>query len=357
MISLKEIKQLGDEAPAGVGEEMLAIDDLGVQFRRGTLRTDAVRGISLTLRAGRVLGVAGESGSGKTASALAAMGLLPEGTAVSGSIRYRGTELLGMKEKRLRRYRGRHIAMIFQETSTALNPVLRVGQQLTMASEAHFKAGKDEIRERVHSALSDVRLTDTERVMRSYPHELSGGMAQRVVIAMALSCGARVLLADEPTTALDVSVQEEILELIRGLVAKRQIATMLISHDLAVLGELCDDLVVMYQGEVVERGSTASVLRAPSHPYTKALLACLPRLHGEKVLLPEISQREGVHASQAGCRFRARCAWGIDRCAEHPDLETVVGEGDRMARCWRSAEVMSARDQPEPATIDGGRHA
>ncbi len=358
MIPLKQAKQSGPElGSVGGGEELLTIDELGVQFRRGAIRTDAVRGISLSLRAGRVLGVAGESGSGKTASALAAMGLLPEGTVVTGSIRYRGTELLAMKERKLRQYRGRHISMIFQETSTALNPVLRVGQQLTMATRAHVKGDRKEVQQRVQAALADVRLADTERVMRSYPHELSGGMAQRVVIAMALSCGAKVLLADEPTTALDVSVQEEILELIRGLVAERQLATMLISHDLAVLAELCDDLVVMYNGEVVERGPTASILAAPSHPYTQGLLACLPRLHGEKVLLPEISARKGVLDSGAGCRFRPRCAWGVDRCAEHPDLTPVPGARDRMARCWRSDDVLASDSGRERTVPDGGHNA
>lgn len=322
------------------GEEMLQIDDLHVEFRRGTVRTEAVRGLGVSLRAGRILGVAGESGSGKTASALAAMGLLPTGTKVKGSIKFRGRELIGMSEKEWRRLRGRDVAMIFQETATALNPVIRVGSQLSMATRAHLQGSKQDVEERVLSALADVRLHDTDRVLRSYPHELSGGMCQRVIIAMALSCGSKVLLADEPTTALDVSVQEEILQLIQGLVVERQLAVMMISHDLAVLAEICDDLVIMYRGEVVESGAADAVLRAPAHPYTRALLECLPKLHGEGSALPELAQYERDAGIEGGCRFRGRCPWAAEVCTRHPALGPVAGMEGRSTRCWRSADLL-----------------
>jgi len=309
--------------------------------------------------------VAGESGCGKTTSALAAMGLLPRGASVSGSIRYRDTELLTLSEKELRRYRGSHLAMIFQETTTALNPVIRVGDQLMMAARTHVRGGKTAARERVIAALADVRLTDSGRVMASYPHELSGGMCQRIIIAMALSCGSRVLLADEPTTALDVSVQEEILELIRGLVTRRQLAVLMISHDLAVLADVCDDLAVMYRGEIVESGPAGTVLGNPAHPYTQALLDCLPTLRGRKDLLPELpSGTEGTAAPQVsrGCPYRSRCGWAIDVCQEPPPLTPVLTGQPRMSRCWRSATVLehTARrggaepDGPETARAEPG---
>lgn len=320
--------------------EILKIDGLSVEFRSGPVRTQAVRRLDVQLHAGEVVGVAGESGSGKTTLALAAMGLLPQGTLVEGSIAYRGTELLGLREKEFREYRGRHLSMIFQETAAALNPVMRVGDQLMMAVRAHVPGNKEEGHQRVVSALADVRLLDTERVMASYPHELSGGMCQRVIIAMALSCGARVLFADEPTTALDVSVQEEILDLIRSLVADRRLAVMLISHDLAVLAEVCDRLVVMYKGEVVETGGVTEVLGHPGHPYTQALLDCLPRLHGTQGSLPELPPVEVGALPDGGCRFRDRCSQRIDACDEEPTLEVVANAPGRSARCWRSVTMM-----------------
>jgi ABC-type glutathione transport system ATPase component len=294
-----ERRRAADPEP---GEELLVVEDLTVEFTSGPVRTHALRGVDLRLRAGSVLGVAGESGSGKTTAALAAIGLLPRGAEVTGSIRYRGTELLGLPERRLRGHRGRHLAMIFQETATALNPVIRVGDQLTMAARAHVPGGRAEVRRRVAAALADVRLDDPDRVMASYPHELSGGMCQRAIIAMALGCGSRVLFADEPTTALDVSVQREILELIRGLVDRRGLAVMLVSHDLAVLSEVCDDLAVMYRGRIVEAGPARDVLRTPTHPYTRALLDCLPTLHGTREELLEITpeRRAAIDAAVLG---------------------------------------------------------
>lgn len=322
----------------GRGEDVLAIENLHVEFQRGELRTHAVRGLNVTLRSGIITGVAGESGSGKSASAMAAMGLLPRGTKVTGSIRYRGQELLGLPERRLQRFRGGDVAMIFQETATALNPVIKVGAQLTMATKAHLQGSRPEIRERVRDSLSAVRLTDHDRVLHSYPHELSGGMCQRVVIAMALSCGSKVLLADEPTTALDVSVQGEILALLRSLVAERGLAVMMISHDLAVLAELCTDIVVMYRGEVVETGPVDVVLRSPVHPYTRALIDCLPRLRDQRASLPEIVRRPVQGSLEKGCRYRDRCPWASDVCLERPQLAPFEST-DRWVRCLRAAEL------------------
>src|SRR6185312_12137239 len=306
---------LPQAAPAP-GEEVLRIDRLEVEFRSGPARTAALRGVNLALDAGRVLGLAGESGCGKTTSALAAMGLLARGSVVRGSIRYRGTELLALPEKELRHYRGRHLAMIFQETTTALNPVIRVGDQLMMAARTHVPGGRAEVRERVIGALADVRLTDSERVMTSYPHELSGGMCQRIIIAMALSCGSRVLFADEPTTALDV----------------------------------CDDRAVMYRGEIVESGPAATVLERPAQPYTQVLLDCLPTLRGRRESLPELPPAAEDSGAPPGCRYRARCAWAVDACLAPPPLAPVLTGQPRMSRCWRSVTVLehTAREGGEP---------
>jgi len=349
---------LVDAGPVAEGEELLTVEELGVVFHRGGVRTEAVRGLSLSLQSGHVLGVAGESGSGKTTAALAAMGLLPVGTQVAGSIKFRGQELVGLPDKEKRAFRGREIAMIFQETGTALNPVVKVGDQLLTAARAHRKASRSELMAQIKDALSEVQLHDHEHVLRSYPDELSGGMCQRVVIAMAISCGSKVLLADEPTTALDVSVQHEIIELIAELVRREKLAVMMISHDLGVLAEICDDLLVMHMGEVVEQGPVNVVLTEPAHPYTKALLECLPRLHGEKVVLPELAEYGEKATSESGCRFRNRCPIRADVCENHPDLITIeAGGSDRgphATRCWRSELVLASdpgsplREQADP---------
>jgi len=337
---------LVEASPVHEGDELLTVEELKVVFHRGGVRTEAVRGLSLGLRSGHVLGVAGESGSGKTTAALAAMGLLPASTVVTGSIRFRGQELVGLSDKEKRAFRGREMAMIFQETGTALNPVMRVGDQLMTAARAHSSGTRSELRAQIESALDEVQLRDHDHVLRSYPDELSGGMCQRVVIAMALSCGSKVLLADEPTTALDVSVQHEIIGLIGELVRRENLAAMMISHDLGVLTEICDELLVMHMGEVVEVGPVDVVLSEPAHPYTKALLDCLPRLHGDKVVLPELAQYGEKVTSEGGCRFRQRCPIRADVCETHPDLMTVQ-DGNGMgavhaARCWRSDVVLAA---------------
>jgi peptide/nickel transport system ATP-binding protein len=324
------------------GDSLLTVSDLGVVFAGRAQQTQAVRGIDFSLSPGQVLGVAGESGSGKTASALAIMGLLPTGARVSGSITYRNQELVGLPEKDLRHLRGRDIAMVFQETASALNPVIRIGDQIAMAIRAHGHRAKQDVRERIESALRTVQLGDTERVLESYPHQLSGGMCQRVMIAMALSCGSKVLLADEPTTALDVSVQAEILEVVRALATEEGLAVMLISHDLAVLAKVCDQLLVMYQGEVVERGPADQLLDAPAHPYTQALIACLPSLHGPKVELPDLTQGPAQPADSGGCRFAYRCPLRAAPCVHHPELDPLPG-GDpaRSVRCWRAEDALA----------------
>jgi peptide/nickel transport system ATP-binding protein len=339
--------------PEGSGSEtdsLLEVRDLTVDFTNGD-GPRAVQGLSLSLPPGRVIGIAGESGSGKSVSALSMIGLLPRTAQVGGSIRYRGQEMVGASDRRWRTLRGREIAMVFQETTSALNPVVTVDRQLLLAAR---RDGEDKavVRERIRAALTEVGLTDVDRVLRSYPHELSGGMCQRVVIAMAVSCGSKVLLADEPTTALDVCVQQEVLSVLRTLVARHGVSVVLISHDLGVLAELCQELIVMYRGEVMEQGPTGAILRGPAHPYTAALLSSLPRLDGvaTAALAPATAQLS--ERSDGGCPFQARCPWRVEQCAAHPelvplgaagptpaDVDPAAGAEVRRVRCWRGAEV------------------
>lgn len=339
-------------------EACLSIRDLAVTFpgTRGQARQHAVRDVAVDLYAGKVVGVAGESGSGKSMTASAIMGLLPEGALASGSIRYDGRELLGAGEKALRRLRGTEIALISQQTRSALNPVLRIGKQMELVARTIGTAGtgrrawsvrkdRKELNRLVREGLEAVQLRDLERVTRAFPGQLSGGMCQRVLIAMALINGCKVLLADEPTTALDVTVQREILNLLRDLVRERSLALMIISHDLGVLGEICDELIIIYKGQVVEHGSSSDVLNSPRHPYTQGLLACLPRLKSAGtvgLLQPEFAATAGTDIPEYGCSFRPRCLWRAPQCESDQLLETLSGDGGygpREVRCARANEI------------------
>jgi oligopeptide/dipeptide ABC transporter ATP-binding protein len=322
---------------------LLAVTGLEIEFGAGHSNSfTAVRGMDITLRPGHVLGVAGESGSGKSSLALAMIGLVPRGTALRGSIRYRDRELVGQPEAELRKIRGGEIALISQETGGALNPTLKIGQQMRLVLRAHLKLSRQETEARARKALEDVQLRDIDRVLKSFPSELSGGMCQRVVIAMALACGSHVLLADEPTTALDVTVQREIIRLLRELVNDRGLALMMISHDLGVLNEICDELVVMYQGQAVESGPMSEVLHAPSHPYTRGLLNAIPRLANRGADLPTLGIQGTKPLVPGGCEFANRCRWRIDQCDEPQNFSTLDGsEGARRVRCHRATEIIA----------------
>jgi len=260
---------------------LLAVKDLRIRFcgRDGGDAVEAVKGVSFALDKGRVLAVVGESGSGKSVSAMALTKLLPAPPRceIQGSVRYAGRELLTLGEKALREVRGRHIAYIFQEPSTSLNPVFTVGWQIAEALKLHFPRRKD-VRAQVEKALADVGIRDPHRCYDAYPHELSGGMQQRVMIAMALVCEPAVLVADEPTTALDVTIQQQILSLLKDLRQTRAMSILLITHNFGIVADFADEVAVMFRGRIVERGPTADVLRNPQHPYTRALIACIPRL-------------------------------------------------------------------------------
>ena len=264
-------------------QPLLAISGLSIAF--GTQR--AVDDLSLTLAPGQTLGLVGESGSGKSATSLALLGLLPPSARVTGSIRFAGEELLGLPEKEMRRHRGRSLAMIFQEPMTALNPVMRVGAQIAEALAAHDPAlSRRAVRARVVEALEEVALPNPEARLRDYPHQFSGGQRQRLLIAMALIHRPRLLIADEPTTALDVTVQAQVLALLKQLRGTHNLAMLFISHDLAVVGQACDHagdrIAVMRQGQVVENGPAREVLLQPQHPYTRRLLASVPTMRTDR---------------------------------------------------------------------------
>ena len=263
---------------------VLSIEDLTVELGPKQARRQVVSGVSLDLTAGRIQGLAGESGSGKTVTAMAVLGLLPDSARVTGSVRLGETELLGLKSRQLGRIRGRRVAMVFQDPSASLHPQITVGGQLTDHVRHHLGLKRREARDRAVELLQRVRVPDPEEALSRYPHQFSGGQRQRIAIAMALACDPEVLLADEPTTALDVTVQAGILHLLRDLVAERDLAVLLVTHDLGVMSAIADDMAVMRHGRIVESGTRSQLFTAPRHPYTRELLAAMPDAQESEVL-------------------------------------------------------------------------
>jgi len=317
---------------------MLEVSDLHIHLptRRGM--AEAVRGVDFTLARGGTLGLIGESGCGKSLTALALMGLLPEGARATGSIRFEGQELLGQSDRALQRLRGNRIAMVFQEPMTALNPVHPIGHQVAEPLRLHRSLGAAEALRAAVALLDRVGIPDAARRARDYPHQFSGGQRQRITIAMALACGPDLLVADEPTTALDATVQRQILRLIQELVAERGMALLLISHDLGVIAQNVGRMLVMYGGSVVESGPTAEVFSAMRHPYTRGLFAARPRLGqplGPGQRLPTIAGTVPELADlPAGCPFAGRCAWTQQRCHTERPEATVLHDGHEV-RCLR----------------------
>ena len=301
----------------------LTVDNLSVSFAAPEGAVTAVDGLSFTLASGATLGIVGESGSGKTQAMLALLGLLPATGRATGSARLGGDELIGLDERALNRIRGARIAMVFQDPMTSLNPYLRVGTQMAEVLQWHRGLGRDEaVRESVRM-LDAVRIPDAANRINEYPHTLSGGMRQRVMIAMALLCGPDVLIADEPTTALDVTVQAQVLAVLRDVTRAANTATILISHDLGVVAGQCDEMLVMYAGRVVEAGDIDTVFAAPHHPYTAGLLRSVPRLdRADASRLATIAgEPADLQALPPGCAFAPRCERRIARCdAERPAL-------------------------------------
>jgi oligopeptide/dipeptide ABC transporter ATP-binding protein len=292
-----------------------------------------VDGVSFRLASGGALGIVGESGSGKSLTLRAILGLLPPGVhAAGGSVRFGGAELTAASKRELRRLRGTAISMIFQEPSAALDPVVRVGAQIAEGPRARLGLSRSAARKRAHDLMQLVGIPDAERRMRAYPHELSGGMRQRVMIAIAMSSHPKVILCDEPTTALDVTIQDQILTLLRQLRTETQTAIVFVTHDLAVVGEICDTVVVMYAGRVVESGPVDEVFRHPRHAYTLGLLNAVPDLSAGRVPLVSISgsaPRRGQ--SFPGCPFEPRCRYSDDACVAAPPELVALGDGRATA--------------------------
>ena len=313
---------------------MLKVRDLTVSFRTEQGIVRAVDGVSFDVAEGELLGVVGESGSGKTVSLLAVMGLITDPNAIiAGSIQYRGRELVGLKPRAMRELRGKEIAMIFQDPMTALTPVYTVGWQIAEQVLAHEKVSKAAAWQRAIDLLAEVNIPKPEEAAHRYPHQLSGGMRQRVVIAMALSCNPALLVADEPTTALDVTVQAQILDLLHKLRRNHGSAIVFITHDMGVMAEIADRMLVMYAGRVVERGTKQELFSAPMHPYTRALLESIPPLTGEKPrrLKAIPGTPPNLLNRPPGCAFAPRCAERFDKCSGEPAL----GAGARAAACFK----------------------
>lgn len=316
---------------------ILQFKDLRVSFQSGKKFAPAVDGISFELREGEILGIVGESGSGKSVTSLTSMGLIPTppGKIEKGEILFDGKDLTKISEKEFRKIRGNQISMIFQEPMTSLNPLFTIGNQLKEAIILHTKLTKAEARARSIELLKLVGIPRAEGILQEYPHQLSGGMRQRVMIAMAMACNPKVLIADEPTTALDVTIQAQILTLMKDLNEKTETSIILITHDLGVVAEICERVIVMYSGQIVEQGDVRTILKDPQHPYTKGLLKSVPDLRGKKDRLYSIPGSVPAPGTvQKGCRFAARCAEAFDRCQnESPDLYQVKKEG-HAARCF-----------------------
>ncbi|HEX5958948.1 MAG TPA: ABC transporter ATP-binding protein, partial [Hyphomicrobiaceae bacterium] len=341
-------------AAAGHAEPLIEIDNLSVQFAtsHGTVR--AVEALSYAVRPGEMVAIVGESGSGKSVSALALMRLLPAGTArISGRVRFDGRDLLALSEEEMRRIRGHHIAMIFQEPMTSLNPVLRIGLQIMEPLRIHLEMGEAAARARAVELLTLVGITDPEKRLDQYPHQLSGGMRQRVMIANGLACNPTLLIADEPTTALDVTIQAQILELMKDLSRRLGVAVVIITHNLGIVARYADRVNVMYAARLAESGSASRVFARPLHPYSRGLLSAVPRLdRGRSAKLATIDGAPpNLLAPPGGCRFRPRCRLATDRCQQEPHLAAAPGADgrDHLVACHRVDEVDALMPLPRAA--------
>jgi oligopeptide/dipeptide ABC transporter ATP-binding protein len=325
-----------------VAEILLDVKDLQTQFHTGAGVVRAVDGVSWDVKPGETVALVGESGCGKSVSALSVMRLVaaPAGRIVGGQILFKGRDLLSLSDDEMRKIRGREIAMVFQEPMTSLNPVLTVGRQLTEPGEIHLGMSTAQSKARAIEILGLVGIADAERRLKQYPHQFSGGMRQRLMIAMALACNPSLILADEPTTALDVTIQAQILELMKDLSRRLGVAMLMITHNLGVVARYADRVNVMYAGKIIERGTAREIYGNPRHPYTLGLLRSVPRLDEPKreKLAPIQGQPPDLSRLPPGCSFAPRCAYAIERCrAESPPLEAV--DDGHLSACWVSADL------------------
>ena len=317
---------------------LLEVQNLNIRFPAEGGDVLAVRDVSFSLEKGRTMGFVGESGCGKSVTAYSILGLVPPpGVIDSGSIRYRGKDITRMGEDEIRTIRGKEIAMIFQEPMTSLNPVFTIGYQIEESITLHLGMSDHEAREYSAELLNSVGIPDPVRRLDSYPHELSGGMRQRAMIAMALSASPSILIADEPTTALDVTIQAQILDLLIRIQDERKMSLILITHDLGIVANIADEIAIMYAGEIAETGKTRDIFRNPGHPYTRGLFKAIPRIGGNQKRLATIpGMVPAITAPPAGCVFYPRCYMSIDRCARAP--VKLAGSKDRAVRCIRYKE-------------------
>jgi oligopeptide/dipeptide ABC transporter ATP-binding protein len=337
-----------------MAERLLEVKDLKVRFATEDGIVQAVAGLSFELERGKVLGIVGESGSGKSVTAMTLMGLTRGINAeFEGEVLYKGTDLLEVSDREMQNYRGNELGMIFQDPMTSLNPVYRIGQQIAEAIQAHEKVDKRAARARTIELLRQVGIPNPESRVDDFPHQFSGGMRQRAMIAIALSCNPAILIADEPTTALDVTIQAQIVELVSRLKDDFNSAVIFITHDLGVIAEIADEIIVMYAGRVVERGTKRDIFYDPQMPYTWGLLGSIPRLdqpRAERLHTIKGSPPSLINLPE-GCKFRPRCPHAFDKCIQEPGLENRVETPGHLDRCWLDVEY---KREHRDETISGG---
>jgi peptide/nickel transport system ATP-binding protein len=324
-----------------MAERLLEVEDLSVHFATEDGIVRAVDGVSFELERGKVLGIVGESGSGKSVTAMTIMGLTRDiNSRFGGAVRYQGRNLIELSDSEMQNYRGNEIGMIFQDPMTSLNPVYRIGEQIVEAIQTHERVDKRNARRRAVELLRQVGIPNPESRVDDFPHQFSGGMRQRAMIAMALSCNPSILIADEPTTALDVTIQAQIVELISRLKDDFNSAVIMITHDLGVVADIADEIIVMYAGRVVERAATRDLFYDPQMPYTWGLLGSIPRL--DRPRPDRLHSIKGAPPSlitlPQGCKFRPRCPHAFERCMEEPALENRVETPSHLDRCWLEVE-------------------